>query len=68
VKKACLQCTLLSRGSLLACTVVGLLAGGQHVARADSGCPHCGAVAVTDELHGIFERPTFLVVCMYVQF
>jgi len=38
-------------------TVVGLFAGGQHVARADSVtdrvCPHCCGVAIADELHMI---------------
>ncbi len=30
-------------------------AGGQHVARANRVCPHCGSVA--DETHMIFECP-----------
>jgi len=34
--------------------VLGRFAGGQHVARV---CTHCGGVAVTDEMHMIFERP-----------
>ena len=37
--------------------VVGRFAGGQHVARANRVCTHCGAVAVADELHMGFECP-----------
>jgi len=37
--------------------VLGRFAGGQHVARANRVCTHCGSVAVADELHMIFECP-----------
>ncbi len=37
--------------------VLGGFAGGQHVARANRVCTHCGSVAVADELHMIFECP-----------
>ncbi len=37
--------------------VLGRFAGGQHVARANRACTHCGSVAVADELHMIFECP-----------
>ncbi len=37
--------------------VLGRFAGGQHVARANGVCTHCGSVAVADELHMIFECP-----------
>jgi len=31
--------------------ILGRFAGGQHVARANKVCTHCGSVAVADELH-----------------
>lgn len=37
--------------------VAGRFAGGQHVARTDRVCTHCGGVAVADELHMIHECP-----------
>ncbi len=37
--------------------VLGRFAGGQHVARANRVCTHCGGVAVADEMHIIFECP-----------
>ena len=37
--------------------VLGRFAGGQHVARANRLCTHCGGVAVADEMHMIFECP-----------
>jgi len=37
--------------------VLGRFAGGQHVARVNRVCTHCGRVAVADELHMIFECP-----------
>ncbi len=37
--------------------VLGHFAGGQHVARANRVCTHCGSVAVADEMHMIFECP-----------
>jgi len=37
--------------------VLGRFAGGQHVARANRVCTHCGSVAVADELHMILECP-----------
>ena len=37
--------------------VLGRFAGGQHVARANRVCTHCGGVAVADELHMNFECP-----------
>ncbi len=37
--------------------VLGRFAGCQHVARANRVCTHCGGVAVTDEMHMIFECP-----------
>ena len=42
--------------------VIGHSAGGQHVARADRVCAHCGAVAVADEVHIIFECPALCTV------
>ena len=38
-------------------SLLGRFAGGQHVARANRVCTHCGSVAVADELHMIFECP-----------
>ena len=37
--------------------VLGRFAGGQHVARANRVCTHCGGVTVADEMHMIFECP-----------
>ncbi len=37
--------------------VLGRFAGGQHVARANRVCTHCGSVAVADELHMLLECP-----------
>ena len=37
--------------------VLGGFAGGQHVARANMVCTHCGSVAVADELHMTSECP-----------
>ena len=37
--------------------VLGPIAGGQHVARANRVCTRCGSVAVADELHMILECP-----------
>ena len=47
--------------------VLGRFAGGQHVARANRVCTHCGSVAVADELHMIFECPALqAAVCCFV--
>ncbi len=37
--------------------VVGRFAGGQHAARANRVCTHCGGVAVAIDLHVMFECP-----------
>ncbi len=37
--------------------VMGRFALGQHVARANRVCTHCGGVAVADELHMVIECP-----------
>ena len=37
--------------------VAGRFSGGQHVARADRVCTHCGGIAVADESHMIHECP-----------
>ncbi len=37
--------------------VVGRFVGGQHVARANRVCTHCGGMVVADELHVIFDCP-----------
>ncbi len=43
--------------SLISCQLSWDFAGGQHVARANRVCTHCGSVGVADELHMIFECP-----------
>ena len=37
--------------------IAARFAGGQHVARTDRVCRHCGGVAVADDLHVIHECP-----------
>jgi len=46
-----------SLGSYQLPVVLGRFAEGQHVARANRVCTHCGGVAVADEMHMIFECP-----------
>ncbi len=53
-----MQCFLHFRlGSHKLPIVVSCFARGQHVARANRVCTHCGGMAVADELHVIFNFP-----------